>query len=311
MADKKKKDKEKEPERPAYTLPDDPKEAMKQLKADRKQLRTDQKAAAKEARLRAKEMEEAEAELTGDVHGGLGSFLLILLIILVWMLLMAIMIKFNILGLGDTLTPALKDVPYIKNLLPGANITQTSSGEEEIQVTVDNAAYVASLEQELSRQLALNASMAATIDRLNAEVARLEPFEQEQAEFEKQRQEFYQDIIYNDNAPDASAYASYYAMIDPETAAKIYEEVAASEVTDEEVKVYAATFSAMKPKEAAEIFNNMSNITLVARILQQMGSDDRAKIMGKLDTDVAEKVTELLEPEGLPDLPNANSASGS
>ncbi len=309
MADKKKK--EPEPERPAYTLPDDPKEAMKQLKADRKQLRSDQKAAAKEARLRAKEMEEAEAELNGDIHGGLGSFLLILLIILVWMLLMAIMIKFNILGLGDTLTPALKNVPYIRNLLPNAQITQMNSGEDSSVVTVDNADYVASLEQELSRQLALNASMAATIDKLNAEVARLEPFEEEQAEFDKQRQQFYQDIVYNDNAPDASAYASYYAMIAPEEAAKIYEQVAASEVTDEEVKVYAATFSAMKPKEAAAIFNNMSNITLVARILQQMGSDDRAKIMGKLDTAVAEKVTELLEPEGLPDLPNANSASGS
>jgi flagellar motility protein MotE (MotC chaperone) len=100
-------------------------------------------------------------------------------------------------------------------------------------------------------------------------------------------------------------------MIAPEEAAKIYEEIAANEVSDEEVQVYAATFSAMKPKEAAEIFNNMSNITLVARILQQMGSDDRAKIMGKLDTEVAEKVTELLEPEGLPELSNGKSASGS
>jgi flagellar motility protein MotE (MotC chaperone) len=306
MADKKKK--EQEPERPAYTLPDDPKEAMKQLKADRKQLRSDQKAAAKEARLRAKEMEEAEAELNGDIHGGLGSFLLILLIILVWLLLMAIMIKFNILGLGDTLTPALKDIPYIKNLLPGAQTEQmNNSGEDSSQVVADNSDYVASLEQELSRQLALNASYAATIDKLNAEVARLEPFEEEQAEFDKQRQQFYQDIIYNDNAPDASAYASYYAMIAPEEAAKIYEEIAANEVSDEEVQVYAATFSAMKPKEAAEIFNNMSNITLVARILQQMGSDDRAKIMGKLDTEVAEKVTELLEPEGLPELSNGKS----
>ena len=306
MADKKKK--EQEPERPAYTLPDDPKEAMKQLKADRKQLRSDQKAAAKEARLRAKEMEEAEAELNGDIHGGLGSFLLILLIILVWLLLMAIMIKFNILGLGDTLTPALKDIPYIKNLLPGAQTVQmNNSGEDSSQVAVDNSDYVASLEQELSRQLALNASYAATIDKLNAEVARLEPFEEEQAEFDKQRQQFYQDIVYNDNAPDASAYASYYAMIAPEEAAEIYEQIASDEISDEEVKVYAATFTAMKPKEAAAIFNNMSNITLVARILQQMGSDDRAKIMGKLDTEVAEKVTELLEPEGLPELSNGKS----
>jgi flagellar motility protein MotE (MotC chaperone) len=306
MADKKKK--EQEPERPAYTLPDDPKEAMKQLKADRKQLRSDQKAAAKEARLRAKEMEEAEAELNGDIHGGLGSFLLILLIILVWLLLMAIMIKFNILGLGDTLTPALKDIPYIKNLLPGAQTVQmNNSGEDSSQVVADNSDYVASLEQELSRQIALNASYAATIDKLNAEVARLEPFEEEQAEFDKQRQQFYQDIVYNDNAPDASAYASYYAMIAPEEAAEIYEQIASDEISDEEVKVYAATFTAMKPKEAAAIFNNMSNITLVARILQQMGSDDRAKIMGKLDTEVAEKVTELLEPEGLPELNNGKS----
>jgi flagellar motility protein MotE (MotC chaperone) len=306
MADKKKK--EQEPERPAYTLPDDPKEAMKQLKADRKQLRSDQKAAAKEARLRAKEMEEAEAELNGHIHGGLSSFLLILLIILVWLLLMAIMIKFNILGLGDTLTPALKDIPYIKNLLPGAQTVQmNNSGEDSSQVVADNSDYVASLEQELSRQLALNASYAATIDKLNAEVARLEPFEEEQAEFDKQRQQFYQDIVYNDNAPDASAYASYHAMIAPEEAAEIYEQIASDEISDEEVKVYAATFTAMKPKEAAAIFNNMSNITLVARILQQMGSDDRAKIMGKLDTEVAEKVTELLEPEGLPELNNGKS----
>lgn len=304
MANKKK---EQEPERPAYTLPDDPKEAMKQLKADRKQLRTDQKAAAKEAKLRAKEMEEAEAELTGDVHGGLGSFLLILLIILVWLLLMAIMIKFNIFGLGDTLTPALKDIPYISNLLPGYQKTDTTTTETESENVSDNSAYVASLEKELSAQLAKNASLSATIDVLNAEVARLEPFEEEQAEFYEQRQQFYNDIIYNDNAPDASAYASYYAMIDPESAAQIYEEIAASEVSDEEVEVYAATFSAMKPKEAAEIFNNMSNITLVARILKQMGSDDRGKIMAQLDTDVAEKVTELLEPEGLPQLSNSSS----
>jgi flagellar motility protein MotE (MotC chaperone) len=257
-------------------------------------------------------MEEAEAELNGDIHGGLGSFLLILLIILVWLLLMAIMIKFNILGLGDTLTPALKDIPYIKNLLPGAQTEQmNNSGEDSSQVVADNSDYVASLEQELSRQLALNASYAATIDKLNAEVARLEPFEEEQAEFDKQRQQFYQDIVYNDNAPDASAYASYYAMIAPEEAAEIYEQIASDEISDEEVKVYAATFTAMKPKEAAAIFNNMSNITLVARILQQMGSDDRAKIMGKLDTEVAEKVTELLEPEGLPELNNGKSASGS
>lgn len=306
MATKKK---EQEPERPAYTLPDDPKEAMKQLKADRKQLRTDQKAAAKEARLRAREMEEAEAELTGDVHGGLGSFLLILLIILVWLLLMAIMIKFNIFGLGDTLTPALKDIPYIQNLLPGATVKTESESEEVTETVSDNSEYVASLERELSEQLARNASLSATIDVLNAEVERLEPFEAEQAELQQEKEQFYNDIIYNDNAPDASAYASYYAMIDPEEAAKIYEEVAANEVSDEEVEVYAATFSAMKPKEAAEIFNNMSNITLVARILKQMGSDDRGKIMAKLDTDVAEKVTELLEPEGLPELSNNSGTS--
>lgn len=303
------KKKEQEPERPAYTLPDDPKEAMKQLKADRKQLRTDQKAAAKEAKLRAREMEEAEAELTGDVNGGLGSFLLILLIILVWLLLMAIMIKFNIFGLGDTLTPALKNIPYISNLLPGSTTTsdQTDAESEDTEVVSDNSAYVASLEKELSKQLAKNASLSATIDVLNAEVERLEPFEEEQAEFEKNRQQFYNDIIYNDNAPDASAYASYYAMIEPDAAAKIYAEVASSEVSDEEVEIYAATFSSMKPKEAAEIFNNMSNVTLVARILKQMASDDRGKIMAQLDTDVAEKVTELLEPEGLPQLSNSSS----
>jgi len=303
MADKKKKE-----EREAYTLPDDPKEAMKQLKADRKQLKAERKAAAKEARLRMKEMEDAQAELTGESSGGLGAFLLVVLIILLWLLLMALLIKFDVAGLGETMRPILQDIPYLNNLLPYDEETATINESDTSENSVDSA-YLTQLEKELANAQSENATLASTIETLNAEIERLEPFEEEQLQFEEDRNKFYEEIVYTDNAPDASAYASYYAMISPDAAASIYAQVVASEIDDEEVETYVAAFTAMEAKNAASIFDSMDDLTLVARILTQMSSDDRGAILEQMDVDIADKVTELMEPENLPNLNSASTGS--
>ncbi|MBP5414701.1 MAG: hypothetical protein ILN61_05615, partial [Lachnospiraceae bacterium] len=64
------------------------------------------------------------------------------------------------------------------------------------------------------------------------------------------------------------------------------------------IKNYAQAYSEMKPKEAAEIFEKMTdNLELVAKILWQMEPDARGKILGVMDEEVAAKLTKIMDPD--------------
>jgi flagellar motility protein MotE (MotC chaperone) len=66
---------------------------------------------------------------------------------------------------------------------------------------------------------------------------------------------------------------------------------------DDKVQDYAKTYSQMQAKEAAAIFDTMTdNLGLVADILMNMGTKARADILGKMDAETAAKLTEIMEP---------------
>ena len=70
-----------------------------------------------------------------------------------------------------------------------------------------------------------------------------------------------------------------------------------SKKDDSQVEDYAKTYSNMKPQEAASIFDTMTdNLGLVADILMNMGTQQRADILGKMDATTAAKLTEIMEP---------------
>ena len=147
-----------------------------------------------------------------------------------------------------------------------------------------------------------SSSYAASIEKLEAEVKRLEPFEQQQKDFYEERANFYSSVVYGDYAPDASAYASYYEMIDPDTAAKIYEQVVKEEIDDEAISAFVTTYSGMKAKTAAKVFDEMINenqISLVSRILAQMTIENRSDILSAMEKENAAKLTQMLEPTAL------------
>ena len=69
------------------------------------------------------------------------------------------------------------------------------------------------------------------------------------------------------------------------------------EKTSQELTDYVRTYSQMKPKGAAAIFDTMTdNLELVAKILNQMDRQSAANILGKMDSQTAAKVSELMEP---------------
>ncbi|MCR4761918.1 MAG: hypothetical protein K5696_00160 [Lachnospiraceae bacterium] len=330
-----------------YGAPYDEKEQRKKIKEEKKQLRAEEKASKKEQKAKRKALADREADLDADdVGSGFAAFVITILIILMWLAIMALLIRLDIGGFGSqVLAPVLGKVPVVNRILPEGSIppegsddegggsvsgqaSRTQSGDGTLpEITFpglnpgeDNGsgdgseegqggssdAYVRQLEGELAQAQQRNNEYAKTIAEQQAELSRLQPFEQEQAEFERVKADFYENVIYSDNGPGPEEYAKYYEGLNPELAAELYAQAIQSRLDTEEVQNYAKTYSAMKAKKAAgileDLVNNKNDADLAARILQQMTSDDRGNILAVMDAEVAGVLTELLKPDTLPPL---------
>ena len=132
---------------------------------------------------------------------------------------------------------------------------------------------------------------------LQAEVDRLKQYEDNQAEFENLKADFYEQVVYADKAPDVSEYKKYYESIEPDKAADLYKQVVSSEQASEQAQEYAKAYSAMKPAQAAKIFEAMTdNLDLAAEILGAMDSTSRGNILGAMNADVAAQITKIMQP---------------
>lgn len=273
----------------------------KRLKEERKKLKQEQKEQRKEARKRAKELAEQEEQYE-DGPGGSGPVLLVtLIIVVVWLAILALLIKLDVGGFGSgVLRPVLQNVPVINKILPSEKMANPGSGEDEYYGYTDlkdAVEQIKRLELELENVQAARQQEKENIDELRAEIERLKTFENNQVAFEKIKNEFYNEVIYADKGPGADEYIKYYEAMDPATAAQLYQQTIQKQQTDSEVKDYAAAYAAMKPKEAAAIFESMQDdLDLAARILNEMGSDDRGKILGVMDPEVAARLTKIMEP---------------
>lgn len=86
--------------------------------------------------------------------------------------------------------------------------------------------------------------------------------------------------------------------MDPATAEFLYKQVVAQLEESKEIQDYAQAYSEMKPKQAAGIFEKMTNnLKLAARILKEMAPEDRGDILGVMDPEIAAKLTKMMEPD--------------
>ncbi len=275
------------------------------LKEEKKKLKNEKKEQRKAAKARARELANQEEELMEE-SGGAGSgsvFLVTFIIVLIWVAILCLIIKLDFGGFGsNVLTPILKDVPVLNKILPNTMEESLESGEEEtyggyksLQEAVD---YIKELELELERAQSAQNSSSEEVEQLKAEVERLKTFEDSQVEFQRIKTEFYEEVVYADNGPGIEEYRRYYEEMDPATAEYLYKQVITQIEESDEIKDYAAAYSAMKPKAAAAIFESMTdNLDLAVRILGVMDADQREKILGAMDTEIAARITKLMDPE--------------
>ena len=275
----------------------------KSIKEERKRLKAEQKAQRKEAKKRAKELADQEAELEEE-GSNIPIILTTMAIVGIWLLILCVLIKLDVGGFGSSvLTPLLKDVPVVNQILP----SETPLGMEGEVVEDEYAGYtnlkeaveqIKLLELQLEQEDLKSSTLEEENAKLKEEVTRLKTFEASQVEFERIKTEFYEEVIYADKGPGVEEYQKYYESIDPTTAEFLYKQVVAQMEESKEIQDYALAYSEMKPKQAAAIFEEMTNnLDLEARILKEMAPEDRGAILGAMDAQIAAKLTKIMEPE--------------
>lgn len=282
--------------------------------ADERDLLEEEKDAEKKKKKEKKSRKERKKEKERDTGAngtredeeeeGAGSrlvlFCVTLLIIAIWLGIIAILIKSDAGGFGSSvLYPVLKDVPYINKILPvpeGVSIVT-----EDTQYTfssMDEAVKrIKELEGELAKAEEAGKKSQQQNKELEEKVKDLSTYKEEQAAFEKEKQKFYEEVVFSDEAPDIKEYKAYYESIDPKNAEVLYKQAVEQTTYDDKVQDYVKTYSQMKPKEAAAVFDTMTgDLGLVADILMNMGASQRAAILGKMNPDTAAKLTKIMEP---------------
>ncbi|MCM1086781.1 MAG: hypothetical protein NC419_01405 [Muribaculaceae bacterium] len=273
----------------------------KRLKEERKKIKSDQKAQKKEAKRRAKEISAQEAELEDDEAGGISVFFVTLVIVIIWIGILCLLVKLDVGGFGsNVLAPVLKDVPVINKILPSESVISTDDeeaygGYTSLREAVD---YIRELELELEQAQSSQNVDSEELEELRAEVERLQTFEDAQLEFERIRTEFYEEVIYAENAPDPEEYQKYYETIDPTNAEYLYKQVVEQVQVNAELEDYAQAFAEMEPAAAAGIFEEMTgDLDLAAKILQQLSAEDRGNILAAMDAEIAARLTRIMDPD--------------
>ncbi len=221
-----------------------------------------------------------------SVGSKIGTGLMIVLIVLIWLAIFALLIKMDVGGMGTALRPLIKDVPGLNIILPDVSddvlINEQNYPYKNISEAVE---VIKELERQVDDLDTENGVYARKILELQSELDRLRAYEEEYKAFEERVKRFDVEVVYNSQAPDISEYKKFYEEINPDTAAEIYRQVVEQLQYDESVKEKAAILKTMKPGNAAKVLEEMTaDVEYTCKLLLCLKTDEAAAIMDKMDT---------------------------
>ena len=225
-------------------------------------------------------------------NGTLATLIVVLGIMLIWLLLLGVLLRLDVGGIGTSLRPSLKNIPILSWLLPPVSEDQLIWEENyPYESIVDAVNRIKELEIELDTATQSNKAYLDKITQLESEVARLKVFEDNVLAFEARVKAFDKNVVFNDKAPSIEEYKKYYEEINPNTAEEIYRLVLEQLQYDQSIQEKAKIFKTMKPSQAAAIIEEMTaDIEWTAKVLLCMKADESAAIFDKMDQLYAAKI---------------------
>lgn len=118
----------------------------------------------------------------------LTSFLVGLVVVIIWLVIFALLIKMDVGGVGTMLRPYLKNVPVINQILPDASSEEIADETGyKFNSIAEAVERIKELESQLSAYQNSGDASAQQIADLQAEVDRLKVFEENQEYYEQLR----------------------------------------------------------------------------------------------------------------------------
>lgn len=245
-----------------------------------------------------------------SVGGKIALFFILLAILIIWLGIIALLIKSDVGRFGSTvLYPKWKDIPVLNLVLP--EVSPVVEDEYAFDSIDDAVRMIQQLEQQIAQLKVSESTNLETIDALQAQVEELSKYKQEQENFETIRDKFYEDVLYyttdeydlysQKSTVVLEAYRQYFEEIEPAKAEELYKQTVTQLENADQMDDYVNRYSNMKPKNAAAIFDEMcgtpDGLQTVADILNHMAVQSAADILAAMDTKNAANVTFLLKPE--------------
>lgn len=236
----------------------------------------------------------------GDSEGAgskLVTALIAIIIIVIWLVVFAFLIKLDIGGIGSkVLYPVLKDVPLVNKVLPNASEDQQASEGNYKYTTLKSAnSRIEELEGLLASETGTTDANSDYIKNLEAKVKELQKYKDNVDAFNKRVADFDEKVVFTENAPEIGEYRKYYEGISPENAEKIYRQVILAERYSEKAQELANTYANMDAASAAERLSQMSqDLDLVCDIIENMGEKKAAAVLQEMDSTFAAQITKKI-----------------
>lgn len=244
-----------------------------------------------------------EQELDKEERGGkVLTVLIIFLIVLIWLAILALLIKFDVGGLGsEVLRPVLKDVPVINRILPDVSEEQEAYENAYPYKTLAEAVeYIKELEKEVDKYRDENSDYASRQAEMQKEIDSLRHYEEEQEAFAKLREAFDREVVFNDKAPSTDEYLKWYESMYPNNAAKIYEELMEKKIRETSIQEQADYLAGIRAGDAAAILSEMpSDIDLICELLGCMKKTIVSDILAEMDPLFAARIINRMVELGL------------
>lgn len=244
-------------------------------------------------------IDELDDNIEEKKSGKIKIILIGILFLVVWLGIFCVLVKLDVGGFGSSvMRPLFKDVPVINKILPDDKTEGTS--EYPYKSLADAITYIKELELELQTYKDTIKENEELIAELQSEIERLKAFELSQEEFENLKEQFYNEIVFGENALSYENYKQYYEAINPDYAEELYRQVLEKYMYDTRYKELADAYAAMKPKKAAAALYEMTgDLDKVVAILKNMETDQRAAVLNELsdiDAVFCGKITVMLAP---------------
>jgi flagellar motility protein MotE (MotC chaperone) len=222
---------------------------------------------------------------------------IVLVVILIWLVVFALLIKLDVNGLGSSvLRPLIKDIPVVNRILPDVSEEQLAYENDYPYDNLEEAVKkIKELEVENDALTKTKDSNAKTVKEQKAEIARLKVYEKDQKAFEEKVKEFDEKVVFADQAPSIDEYKKYYESIDPTNAEEIYRQVVEQLQYSNAIKEKADIYRKMKADAAAKILETMTaDIDTVAQMLLSMNASESSGILAAMDPTAAAKITKKM-----------------